>query len=67
MQGMAGYMIFFYSKRMTSEFIAQSSANAPNPNVQPSIAIALQMGRLVDHLVPVTVAKTLLADREIVN
>ena len=51
-------MIFFYSRRMTFGCIGQSSANAPNPNVQPSIAIALQMVKLVDHLVPVMVAKT---------
>lgn len=58
MQRMEGSMIFFYSRRMTFGCIGQSSANAPNPNVQPSIAIALQMVKLVDHLVPVMVAKT---------
>ena len=33
-------MIFFYSRRMTFGCTGQSSVNAPNPNVQPSIAIA---------------------------
>lgn len=58
MQRMEGSMIYFYSRRMTFEFIGQSSVSVPNLNVQPSIAIASQMVKHVDHLVLVAVAKT---------